>query len=180
MTDTPIYRRRRRDRRLVATFALAALLASPALATAPAQLVVIVPRGSGMSNATAEELRNLYLGSSTVLSDKRRVILVECAPLKSRFYKTLLRMNETQVKRHWIQLVFAGDFATPPVEFADDAAVKRYVATHPGAIGFISASEVDETVKALRVDGLAPLSPDYLFRTANIAIPQSAPFPLRE
>jgi hypothetical protein len=155
-------------------------MALPGVAPSQTQLVLIVQRGSTMTDATADELRNLYLGSATLLPDKRRVILVECAPLKARFYKTLLRMNETQVKRHWMQLVFAGDFATPPVEFADEAAVKRYVATHPGAVGFISASEVDETVKALRVDGLAPLSPNYLFRTSSTTLPQPAPFPLRE
>jgi hypothetical protein len=45
-------------------------------------------------------------------------------------------------------MVFTGK-GTPPKEVADDAAVKSFVATTPGAVGYIDESKVDASVKVL-------------------------------
>jgi hypothetical protein len=41
------------------------------------------------------------------------------------------------------------------------AAVKAYVAQTPGAIAYIRASDADDSVKVLKVDGKSPGDADY-------------------
>ena len=42
-----------------------------------------------------------------------------------------------------------------------DKAVRKMVANIPGAIGYISLSAVDDTVKVLEIDGLLPSQERY-------------------
>jgi hypothetical protein len=93
-----------------------------------------------------------------------RVTLVECPGLRAEFYRTVLGMSEDRVSRHWIAIVFAGRGATPPKAFADAEEAKRYVAHNEGAIAFIPSSRVDESVKALAIDGVHPSDPAYPLR----------------
>ena len=129
---------------------------------AHAQIAVVVHKSTPASDATSESLRRVFLGSSTVFLAHNRVKLVECGPLKTKFYRDLLNMTSDEIKRRWMQIVFSGEFGTPPTELADDSEVKRYVALHPGAVGFISAASVDETVKVLKIDGVGPRQANYM------------------
>jgi hypothetical protein len=46
----------------------------------------------------------------------------------------------------------------------DEPDVLKFVFNVPGAIGYVRASDVDSTVKVLRVDGRLPGDKDYRFR----------------
>jgi ABC-type phosphate transport system substrate-binding protein len=52
------------------------------------------------------------------------------------------------VKAIWAQLVFSGR-ALPPKQAASDDEVKKLVAGNKNAIGYIKASSVDDSVKAV-------------------------------
>jgi hypothetical protein len=60
-----------------------------------------------------------------------------------------------------MQAAFTGKDIAPPRDVASAAALKQFVAGTPGAIGCILASEVDDSVKVLKVDGNAPGEPGY-------------------
>lgn len=47
--------------------------------------------------------------------------------------------SATEIQAHWQQQIFSGQ-QVPPLELGDDAAVVRYVSSHPGAIGYVNAS----------------------------------------
>jgi hypothetical protein len=59
---------------------------------------------------------------------------------------------------------FNGKEIAQPRDVASAAALKKFVATTPGAIGCILSSEVDASVKVLKVDGAAPGEPAYKLR----------------
>ncbi|HYX83221.1 MAG TPA: hypothetical protein VE714_12555, partial [Gemmatimonadales bacterium] len=65
------------------------------------------------------------------------------------------------VHRHWIGLVFRGEDAIPPQPMRDADAVKRFVADHPGAIGFVDLKAADASVRVLTIGGYAPGDPNY-------------------
>jgi hypothetical protein len=131
---------------------------------AAAQTAVIVNRASTVGNVSAEDLRRFFLGKTTTAADGQPIVLAELAPIRTRFCKSLLGLTANEVHRRWIGLVFRGDATALPFELADAAAVKKFVAEHPGAVGYILASDVDETIKVLHIDGKLPSDPGYLLK----------------
>lgn len=61
---------------------------------------------------------------------------------------SLLNSREAQVRATWARITFTGK-GTPPKELKSDAEVKAFVAADPRAIGYIDASAVDPSVKAV-------------------------------
>ena len=53
-----------------------------------------------------------------------------------------------------------------PKRLSTGSGVRRFIFNVPGAIGFTRASEVDATVKLVRVNGLTPADPRYPLRIA--------------
>jgi hypothetical protein len=73
-------------------------------------------------------------------------------------------MNDAEMGKYFMQAAFSGKSATPPKELGSAGAVKSFVASSPGAIGFIKASDLasgDSTVKAVKIDGAAASDPGY-------------------
>jgi hypothetical protein len=121
-----------------------------------AQAAVIVHRSSAVSDVKLDDLRRFFLGQGAMGSNGQQVLLVELAPMRTRFYKQLLGLSGDEVRRRWIGMVFRGDALALPFELGDATAVKKFVAEHPGAVAFLAASDVDDTVKVLRIDGKRP------------------------
>jgi ABC-type phosphate transport system substrate-binding protein len=149
--------------RLMIALAFLAVLATRGSAQAP--VAVVVNRGNPQGNIALADLRDIYLGSLTRFkAGGERVILLEFAETRARFYDSVLRMSPERVKRHWIGLVFSGDGTVPPREIRTGEDLLRYVASHPGAIGFVPVRIADSTVKVITVDGLLPTDPRYPIR----------------
>jgi hypothetical protein len=147
---------------------LVPLLAAAAISLgargAEAQTAVIVHRASTVSNVSAEDLRRFFLGKTTIAGNGQQIMLVELTPIRTRFYKSLLGLTADEVRRRWIAMVFRGDALALPFEIADVGAVKKFVAEHPGAVAYIPAGDVDDTVKVLRIDGKLPGDASYALK----------------
>ena len=129
--------------------------------TAVAQTAVIVHRSSPIANVKLDELRRFFLGKTTITGNGQQIVLVELAPIRARFYKALLGLTADEVRRRWVAMVFRGDALALPFELGDAAAVKKFVAEHPGAVAFIPAADADESVKVVRIDGKLPSDAAY-------------------
>lgn len=131
---------------------LAALLC---LGTAPsmADPVPIVHPASAAASISVDDLRRIYLGKGATLADGTAVVPVDQAtgtPSRQAFYTRFIDKTESQVTAYWSRLIFTGK-GQPPQAVGDDAAVKKWVAGHPDAIGYIDDSAVDASVKVLQV-----------------------------
>lgn len=123
---------------------LVALAASQLLvagAYADSDVVVIV--NPAASSLTKEQVSDLYLGKNRSF---KPVDLPNSAPVKAEFYQKVTQHDLAQVKATWARLLFTGQ-AQAPKELADAAAVKKAVAADAKAVGYISKSEVDSSVK---------------------------------
>src|SRR5947209_5395805 len=110
-------------RRHLAAFAAALSIALGARA-ASAQTAVIVHRASSVGNVQLDDLRRFFLGKTTMAANGQQIVLVELAPIRARFYKSLLGLTADEVRRRWVAMVFRGDALALPFELADAAAVK--------------------------------------------------------
>ena len=112
--------------------------------------VAVIVHPSNANSIGEEDVQRLFLGKSKSFSGGGDALPINSKETGSRdqFNQNLLGKNESQVKAYWSQLVFTGK-GTPPKELDSDDAVKAFVAANPNAIGYIDASKVDATVKAI-------------------------------
>jgi ABC-type phosphate transport system substrate-binding protein len=116
-----------------------------------AEVVVIVNPKNPAANMTAEQVSALYLGTSTTFPDGGATALAdqpETAGIRGDFYQKATGRSVSQVKATWARITFTGK-GTPPKELKSDADVKAFVAGNPKAIGYVDASVVDGSVKAV-------------------------------
>lgn len=124
---------------------------SLAAAAANAEVVVIVNPKNSAANLTAEQVAAMFLGTATTFPDGGAVALAdqpESAGIRGDFYQKATGRSVAQVKATWARLTFSGK-GTPPKELKSDADVKAFVASDPKAIGYVDASAVDGSVKAV-------------------------------
>jgi ABC-type phosphate transport system substrate-binding protein len=130
-----------------------ALLAISLVVTTSAMagdVVVVVNKGN--SSAVDKALvAKIYFGESKSWSDNSPVVaydLPEENPERANFSSELLGKSVSNMKALASRNMFSGK-AVPPKELASDDEVKKNVAANKGAIGYIKASSVDDTVKVV-------------------------------
>ena len=142
--------------------------APPPLAGAGEQaLAIIVNQSNPVDNYSLDELRKIFLGERSHWPNGRRITLVmldTSQPERKVVLRDIYGMSEKDFNNHFIQGVFTGAVFVSPKTLATSADVRKFVFNVPGAIGYVRASDVDSSVKVLRVDGHLPEDKDYRFR----------------
>lgn len=112
------------------------------------QIAVVVGKNSGRT-ADAGTIKNIFLGSKLTWPSGEKVVIADqsSTSVGEEFHK-FLGKSVSAVRGIWAKLVLSGA-AAPPVKCGDDSAVKRTVSSNNNAIGYISASSVDGSVKVL-------------------------------
>ena len=86
-------------------------------------------------------------------------------PERSALLQVALDMRREQdYQAHFLRAKFTEQALEQPRELGATADVLRFVSNVPGALAYLPASEVDPSVKVVRVDGLAPGDPGYKLR----------------
>lgn len=125
---------------------LTALLSASALAD-----IAVVVNPANANTVSADDLNRLFLGRTSNFADGSKATplnLAEGVAARDEFGTKVLNRSSAQLKAYWSKLVFTGK-GTPPKELTDDAAVKAAVAADATAIGYISSSSVDGSVKVV-------------------------------
>lgn len=121
-----------------------------ASSTTWAETVVIVNPSVSESSMTAQQVKALFLAKTKKLSGVKAkpVDQQEGKSIRSAFVKKVLGKTEDQLKAYWARLAFSGK-AVPPKLLSNDDAIKAFVASTPGGIGFIDKKNVDDSVKVV-------------------------------
>jgi len=142
-------------RRELIRFALAVpcvrLVAAEKADTTP---VVIVHPSNKFDSLGRSKVRFLFLRRVSRWPWGAEVRPIELSPpnlLRDRFLAEVLRTTEEQLEAYWID-ERATRGITPPIQARDAEAARALVAARPGAIGYIPASALDASVKALRIE----------------------------
>jgi phosphate transport system substrate-binding protein len=127
-------------------------------------LAIVVNRSNPLSEISLTDLRRLYRGQRSRWSNGRRVTLVmrdPGTPEREAILQTLYGVDEDEYRRGFLRAVFTGEANGAPKILASTNGVLRFVFNVPGAIGYVRVSEVDGSVKMLRVDGHLPGEAGY-------------------
>ena len=122
-------------------------------------LVMVVNRLNPVDNLSSADLHAIFLGSRSYWSDGRRITLVMREPGEPE-RKVILHdvcgMNEDQFKVHFLRGLYTGEILVSPKTLTTPLGVRRFIFNVPGAIGYLRQSDVDATVKVIRIDELLP------------------------
>ncbi len=152
-------------RRFAVLAATAALGLGAASRSAADDVAVIVNRSNPVMALTIVQLRAILLGAGAKWTGGTTITVVMTPagqPERSGILRIVCGMSETDFNLHFIHgwrnadgSVNSGSGEHPKV-FGTGPQVRQSVATTPGAVGFIKASEVDDSVKVVTIDGSSP------------------------
>ncbi|MGC2198011.1 MAG: hypothetical protein WA628_25300 [Terriglobales bacterium] len=140
---------------------------SPAVQAGEQDLAIIVNRANSVDDISLKELRTVFLGERSHWPNGRRITLVMMDPglaERKAVLRDICRMNETEFSRHFLQGLFTGEVFVSPKTLSSPIGVRKFVFNVPGAIGYVRESDVDSTVKVIRVNGHAVDDSDYPLR----------------
>lgn len=80
----------------------------------------------------------------------RVFVLGDTHPLHETFAKQFLSVFPQQLRRAWDRLVYSGT-GQAPIEVDSEEAMRRAVATTPGAIGYLSTDQLSPDVAVIEV-----------------------------
>jgi ABC-type phosphate transport system substrate-binding protein len=98
------------------------------------------------------EARKLLLGQTTSWPDGAKVTIVLRAMGSSDRTSVLQKicgMSEAEYTRHNLQATFMGETVASVVEAPSPAAIRNFVRSNSGAVGFLRQSEVEESIKTV-------------------------------
>jgi phosphate transport system substrate-binding protein len=130
-------------------------------------LAIIVNQSNPVENLSMQELRTVFLGERSHWPNGRRITLVMMEPgfaERKAVLRDIYHMNESDFSRHFLQGLFTGEVFVSPKTLASPVGVRKFVFNVPGAIGYVRASDVDDTVKVIRIEGHLPDDKNYSLR----------------
>ena len=131
-------------------------------------IAVIVSNGTTISGLSLEQIRDIYTGKVTRWEELGAV-----AQGKTGGIAVISREPGSGTRGAFQELVKFqdGDLVANAVIFDGTGAIKSAIAGNPDAIGYISLGSVDNTVKALDVDGVAASNENVKAGAYKIARP---------
>ena len=139
--------------RNMAVAGLLMVLVAPLGAAAQGYLVV-VHKDHPTDNIDRKALANIFLGikrkwdSGTVITPIEQSLR---STVRAEFAKEILKRSPAAVLEYWKRELQRGT-KRPPAVKSTDGDVIAFVASRPGAIGYVSAAwQVDEAVKTIKV-----------------------------
>jgi len=109
----------------------------------------VIVNKANTAKVDKEVIAKIYTGQTKSWSDGTPAAAVDLAednPVRASFSTEMLQKSIDNVKSLWAQLVFSGQ-ALPPKRLASDDEVKKFVAANKGAVGYVRASSLDDSVK---------------------------------
>ena len=131
---------------------------------ATAQIAIVVSKENPVNDISLSELKQIYLGTRTIFSDGKNIVLAEYLDIKEKFYDILLGWSLIKYKKHWMKLIFSGESSAAPKEFKSANKLKDFIIANEGTIAFIALVDVDDNMKVLTIDRKKTGSRDYPFK----------------
>lgn len=127
-------------------------LLMPALEAWAAQPQIAIITAPEAPQLTLDQnmVRNVYLKKIFVDGKGQRLTPVNLpsgSSLREAFSRALLHMDDAQLQDYWDQKYFQG--VSPPYVLGSPDAVVRFIATTPGAIGYVAPCQVDGSVRVV-------------------------------
>jgi hypothetical protein len=146
-------------KRVALTLAAAVLLGGTPAQAAADDIAVILNKSNAITTLTMIELRKIIMGQETKWPGGGKIIVWMTFPGQPERVATLkivCGMSESDLTLHFMHASFKGDSGDPPKALLSGALVRHSIATTSDGVGFILASQVDDSVKVVTIDGNRP------------------------
>ena len=133
----------------------------------PAHLAIIVAKDSPVHAMTMADLIKVFRSEKARTDDDTRFVILMREPGSAERGVVLggiYGMSESEYKKYFLEATFTGTVPSAPKQFNSAAAVRRYVAKTPGAIGYVLSTDVDESVKSITIDDKSPGDAGYALK----------------
>jgi ABC-type phosphate transport system substrate-binding protein len=117
--------------------------------------VMVVNKANPVKTLTAIELRRIFTKQSRMWPHAEPMVPVDwdsTSHVRQAFSKHVLNRTVREMAEYWVQQSMTQGI-TPPSTQRSARAVLRFVASVPGAISYVPAADVDETVSVVKVSG---------------------------
>ncbi|MCX5747042.1 MAG: hypothetical protein NT062_31615 [Proteobacteria bacterium] len=153
--------------RMLALTSLTSLTSMTSMALADAKkLVVVVAKGSPITNISKGDLKHAFTGDSVSAGGKTLVPFnfTPGSAERAGFDVAILGMATDEVGRYWIDRKVRGQSGAPRA-LPSSAHVAKVVAKFPAAIGYLPADALTADVQAVKVDGVGYTDARYAIST---------------
>jgi hypothetical protein len=130
-------------------------------------LAIVVNRKNPTINLTLAQLRAIFLGEQKWWPGRHRIVLSAMrrgTPEHAAVLRVVYKMDDRDLHNYFLYQAFKGEAPMPPAILPTPADVRKFVGKTPGAVGYLRASDVDDSVKVVRVNGLLPEDDGYPMR----------------
>ena len=127
-------------------------------------LAIVVHRANPVESLTVPELRRIFMLETQNWPHGRRITVVlreKGQPERNEAIRMICGISEAEYERHLLLQTFRGSVTRPPRSIQSAASMLRFIFNTPGAIGYVPAGEVDDSVKVVAIDGRLPGDADY-------------------
>jgi ABC-type phosphate transport system substrate-binding protein len=129
------------------------LVLSLPTADATAEMVAVVSAENPVTALSRHQIVDIFLGRARQFPDGRQALPVdqlEGSAARDTFYLDYSGQSPAQIKAYWSKIIFTGRGQPPPV-VPNGQQVKKFIAEHPSAIGYIDDQLVDGSVRVVQV-----------------------------
>jgi ABC-type phosphate transport system substrate-binding protein len=136
-------------------------------------LAIVVNRSNPVDELSFRDLRKIFLGERSHWPNGRRIavaMLEYGQPERASILRQVYRMSEERYRDHFVTGMFRGDVFVAPKTLASPVIMRKFVFNAPGAIGYLRSSDVDGSVKVVRIEGRLPDDKDYMLQIDEPAV----------
>lgn len=119
------------------------------------RMVIIVNKANAASSLTLGELRRIFMKQTRIWTNGTPVVPVDweaTSEMRKSFSRKVLGRSVAEMTEFWVQQSYTQGVG-PPSTQKSARAILRFVASVPGAISYVPASEADDSVKTINVPG---------------------------
>lgn len=128
------------------------------------ELAVIVNKENPIDDLSSEELIRIFKQEKQYWDQGKKIyfLMQETGSVEKEIVlRKIYKMDPEALKKFWLAKMFRGEISSFPKTLSSNGAVKRFISRSPMSIGYIDAAEMDDSVKALSIDGKRPGEPGY-------------------
>jgi hypothetical protein len=127
-------------------------------------LAIVVNRSNPVENLSFKELRKIFLGERNHWPNGHRIavaMLYYGQPERQTILRFVYRMQEDQYQDYLLKGMFRGEVFAAPKTLDSPLILRKFIFNAPGGIGYLRATDLDDSVKVVRIDGLLPQDKSY-------------------
>ena len=116
-------------------------------------MIIVANNSVGSNSISAKDAGDIFLGRKKKLDDgsKAKLASLKEGDTHKAFLEQFVKRSNSQFRSHWKKAVFTGQ-GKPPKSFATEDELVAYVASTPGAIGYVDSATDTSSVKVLSIN----------------------------